>query len=100
MGVPMVFMLLRQSADVNAVRNGGATPLYLSATAGHDASHGAICRMLLRHRAHPDIANDEGETPFEAALSRAHVQPCQALVEVGVKFPAVGSPRRVPPFTE
>lgn len=98
--VPMVEMLLRQSAEVNAVRDGGATALYLAATAGHGASHGAICRLLLRHRAHPDIATDEGETPFMAALNKAHVQCCQALVEVGASFPAVGSPRRCPPFTE
>ena len=65
-------------AVVDAVANGGWTPLYIACANGHEAT----VRLLLERGAAID-KSDDGETPLHIASSEGHVEVVRKLLERG-----------------
>ncbi|MDZ4200862.1 MAG: ankyrin repeat domain-containing protein [Gallionella sp.] len=75
----MIDELLRFGAEINAVQNSGDTPLSLAVTRGHVAT----VRLLLLHKADPNIRSHHG-TP----LAIAHQRKTPRMIELLTKFGA------------
>ncbi|PWW79109.1 ankyrin, partial [Tuber magnatum] len=59
--VAVVEILFRLGADINAVREDGASPLTLAVSMG---SPGGYAELLIKRGADPTIRDDEGSTPL------------------------------------
>jgi ankyrin repeat protein len=64
----MARLLVGSGADVNAVQEGGLTPLH------HAAAHGQIelARLLLEHGADPSAKTADGQSPLDMAEKGGH----------------------------
>jgi len=73
-------VLLEHGADINALCNSG-TPL------GRASAHRRLecARFLLEHGADVHIRDPSGQTPFQVATEKQHVQIAQLLLEYGAK---------------
>ncbi|OQR99613.1 hypothetical protein THRCLA_06443 [Thraustotheca clavata] len=62
-------------SNVNAQDKNGATAMYLAACNGHDD----VIKELLTKQANIELSNDEGRTPFMAAVANKHLQTVKLL---------------------
>lgn len=62
-------LLLKHGAEVNAIQQGGWTPLHEAALHGHEE----MIKLLLEFGANKTIKKDNGEIPLDVALQRNHL---------------------------
>jgi len=76
-------VLLKNSAEIDAVNNEGETPLFYAFKAGKRADIVTVCRLLLEAGASMDHKDHRGRTPWDAArrLRRPEVQEINRLFE-------------------
>ena len=72
-------LLLERGAPgiVNARQHGGWIPIHAAAANGDRA----MVELLLKHRADPKLANDEGKTPAMIAREKGHQEIAALLCE-------------------
>lgn len=78
---PLVELLLASGANVNAQAADGATAL--QQVAGQWASQPGVVRMLLKHGARPNLANQEGRTALMLAAMRGKTETMTLLRSSG-----------------
>jgi len=71
--------LLRNSANVNAERISGATPLFIAAQNGHLE----MVKFLIRHRANINAARKDTATAIHIAAQFGHLEVIKFLIENG-----------------
>lgn len=74
--MPMVELLIKAKADLNARNGKGNTALSLAVFKGNEAT----IKLLLEAGADPDIADNEGFTPLHTAVEHEHVDMVAALL--------------------
>jgi len=72
-------LLIDSGANVNAVNELGATPLWLGAINGSSD----MLKQLLEAGANPNVALSMGETPLMAAARSGNPRPVKLLLEAG-----------------
>jgi ankyrin repeat protein len=68
----LVVYIARNGADVNQRNSLGQNPLFH--TLGTDDRRDSMIRLLLRHGADPDLADNDGDTPRTQAQALKHIQ--------------------------
>jgi ankyrin repeat protein len=72
---PVVQLLLKNGADVNATQSGGWTALHGAAQSGDRA----LVELLLAHRAHVHPRAENGQTALDLALLKGHQEIAELL---------------------
>jgi ankyrin repeat protein len=72
---PLVQLLLRNGADVNATQSGGWTALHGAAQSGDPA----LVQLLLAHQAHVHPRAENGQTALDLALLKGHQEIAELL---------------------
>ena len=75
----LVIYLLQDDHDCNVPDNHDCTPLFYAAHGGYEA----IVRLLIKHNAEIEKANDLGMTPLQAACHAGHLPVVTLLIEQG-----------------
>ena len=73
--------LLSNGANVDAIYEGGETPLLIAAGEGHTE----VCKILLSWGAKVNTRDDDGFTPLVVAADQCHVEVCEILLARGAR---------------
>ncbi len=85
-------LIVQHHADINALDNEANTPLHHAVQGNHED----MVRLLLRHKATPDIGNRKGWTPFRWAVRYGYRSVARPLAENKVEIDAQDTHRGTP----
>ena len=91
----MVQILIELKADVNALAEGGYTPLY-SASHGDNMNCVKVVHFLLDHNANASARTRDGSTSLHRASENGRLEIARVLLEHGVDIEATNNQGQTP----